>query len=657
MAQAPLPVPPARAPSKRRRGTLLLLALSGSIAVLGAVAWWALSSGPRDPSPVARTGLGGVVAGPPPPSDGADPPAPAPLDAEGLPSVLPLRNVAARVPDDEREHWSKPRSGATEPWLRVRIVDATTGAPLESAIVRAAASAEALAAQDERVASARADEKGVAQLWDPPSGLGRDLPWLMATAPRHAPALLPVTAAVPSGTHAFDVRGRTIDLPLVVARPLTIRVTGLDERGRSVAIRGARVVARAPWAEEADAFAGDRADAQLRRLLTFEGTTDVQGDASFVPLARQPWRIHVAATGFDSEDLVLTAAQAQVGRVEVALRELWVAAVALPANGLSGCPSLQWDGTPWWYAPAAIQWIPDHLTPEERALATARLARRPDVEESLEPGTELRCRFATLHSDALAYGRPTVAPAQVQTLAGEEPLDVTLSFVPYERFSRDDVFAAHAPPIGGLGRVRFTWTGEPTPPARFVGSLQRYEASDEEILVRDCAYSPHEFTLELPAGHYFLNGSIGGHWLLVDFEVSEGELLGAELSRTSLVSPTGFLSDTVDRTVLAIHDSLGRQRLHYELTMVPSYVPHPRIRFLDLGGSKILTRRSRREPVDPFAIEEKLAMVIERLGIVRTQDLTIEAFGCVPAFFPRVRLDPGPIDLELALDEFATTSW
>jgi len=657
MAQAPPPVPSERAPPRRRRGALLLAALSGSIAVLCVVAGWALSSGPGDPSSGARAGRGKAVAGPPPPSDVAEPSTPAPLEAEGLHTVLPPRNVAARVPEDDHEHWSKPRSGATEPWLRLRIVDATTGAPLESAVVRAAASAEALAAQDERVTSARADEAGVAHLWDAPSDLGRDLPWLLATAGRHAPALLPVTAAVPSGTHAFDVRGRTIDLPLVVARPLTIRVTGLDGRGNSVAIRGARVVARAPWAEEADWFAGDRVDSQLRRLLTFEGTTDARGDASFVPLARQPWRIHVAAAGFDSEDVVLSAAQAQEGRVEVALRELWVAAVALPANGLSGCPSLQWDGTPWWYAPAAIQWIPDHLTPEERATATARLARRPDVAEGLVPGTELRCRFATLHSDALAYGRPTVAPGKVQTLAGEEPLDVSLSFVPCERFSRDDVFVTHAPPIDGIGRIRLTWTGEPKEPARFVGSLARNDARDDEILVRGVALSPGGFDLEVPPGRYTLLGSIGGHGVVVAFDVSGGDHSRIEPSRTSLASATGYLSETADRTLLAVHDSLGRRRLHYELTMVPSDMPGPRHRFPTLGGSKILTRRSRREPSDPFVQEDALASVIERLGITRPHDLAIEAFGCVPAFFPRVLLDPGPTDLELALDETATTSW
>jgi hypothetical protein len=245
----------------------------------------------------------------------------------------------------------------------------------------------------------------------------------------------------------------------------------------------------------------------------------------------------------------------------------------------------------------------------------------------------------------------------VQTLAGEEPLDVTLSFVPFERFTRADVFVTHAPPIEGIGRIRLAWTGEPKAPARFVGSMRRNGDPDDDILVRGSACSPGELDLEAPPGRYTLLGSIGGHRLLVAFEVSEGGHLRIEPSRTSLASATGYLSESADRTLLAVHDSLGRRRLHYELTMVPSVVPDARTRILTYGGSKILTRRSRHEPSDPFVQEDTLASVIGRLGIVRTQDLTIEAFGCFPAFFPRVRLDPAPVELELELDEFATTSW
>lgn len=653
MAGASTPALPERVPWRRRRGAVPLLALAGAFVVLSSVAWYALAPGPAEPASAARDVRGTGGAGHPAPPDVDGPPLPL-LGAGETATVAPPRSVAAPVREEDGERWSRPRSGATEPWLDVQLVDATTGAPLESAIVRAAASAEALAAQDERVASARADAAGIAKLWDPPAGLDRNLPWLLASAARHAPALLPVTSAVPTGTHAYCVRGRTIALPLAVARPLTVRVR---RRSDLAAIAGARVVARAPWAEEADWFAGDRADSQLRRLLTVEGTTDAKGEFAFVPLARQPWRIHVAASGFDSEDLVLSAAQAQEGSFEVALRELFVAAVALPANGLSGCPSLQWDGTPAWYAPAAIQWIPDHLTPEERAAATASLARRPGVAEGLEPGMELRCRFATLHSEELAAGRPASAPAKVETLPGEEPVDVTLTFVPFERLGRDDVFVAQAPPIGGLGRFRLVWKDQPAAPARFVGELEREGARGDPIVVRGFAWTPGECHLVLPPGRYRLDGSIGGHSLTVTLDVREGDAVALELSRTSPASGTGYLGPSADRNTLAVRDPLGRPRLHYELTTVPSDVPRRRTWAPTLGVSHLLTRRIRYEPADPFDLAESFARRIFQLDIVRTQDLTIEAFGCVPASFPRVRLDAGPVELELALDETALTSW
>jgi hypothetical protein len=661
MAEASTPVLPERVPWRRRRGAVPLLALAGAFVVLSSVVWYALSPGPLDPATVARDVRGTGAAGRPVPPEVAGPPPPPPLGAGETATVAPPRSVAAPVREEEGERWSKPRPGAAEPWLNVEVVDATSGAPLESAIVRAAVSAEALAAQDDGVTSARTGATGIAKLWDPPRGLGGDLPWLLATAERHAPSLLPVTGAVPTGTHAFCVRGRTIVLPLPAARPLAVHVVRRDARGSAVPVAGARVVARAPWAEEADWFAGARTDAQLRRLLTCVATTDAKGDAAFVPLARQPWRLHVAATGFDSEDLVLSAAQALEGDVQVELRELYVAAVALPSSGLANCPSLEWDGTPAWFAPDAIEWIPDHLTREERAAATANLARRPDVAEALEPEYELRCRFATLHSEELARGRPVAIPARVQTLPGEEDVDVTLTFVPFEGFNRHHVFIASAPPVGATCRVRLTWSDEPATPARFAGSLERNGASGDPIFVREIAFSPHELNLDLPPGQYHLDGVLGGHFLIVGFDVSEGDRVVVELLPDLPRAGYGYLSSRVDPDLVAVHDPLGRARLHFELTLLPSDRSNARRQSFSGSGSKILTFRSRYEPGDPFSILNMVIACSDLSWLLRTvepQDLTLEAFGCIPTSFPRVRfrLD-APVELEAPLDEFATTSW
>src|SRR5262249_40259338 len=125
MAESPSPVPHPASSGRRRRGALLLIGLSAAIVVLSVVAWYALTSGSRDPPPVARVVQEPGAAGRPSSPTVADPKSP-PLEAGGVPDVLPPRSVESPLREDDQEHWSTPRPGATEPWLEVQVVDAAT---------------------------------------------------------------------------------------------------------------------------------------------------------------------------------------------------------------------------------------------------------------------------------------------------------------------------------------------------------------------------------------------------------------------------------------------------------------------------------------------------------------------------------------------------
>lgn len=630
----------------RRRGAPLLLALAAALTGVALVAWFELR-GARGPEPLVPAAIRTPVSAGtlPAPATAMVPEAPLPADAATREEVGPRTSTT-------------PADGG-DPWLRFHVTDAKTGAPLAHVPVRAAATAQALAAEGASIAFGVTDRNGLAALAEPPRGLDRNLPWILATAGGHAAALLPLTGAVPSGTHAFCARGRTIELPLQSAQRLGVNVFRRGESGRRVAIAGAHVVARAPWAEEAEWFAGGGGDAAFARLLTFDGVTDDEGRASFVPLARQPLRLHVGANGFDSSDLVVTAAQAAAGVVDVELSELWAAALIVPDTRAFDDPRLSWDDTPAWHAPAAIHLLPDHLTPEERRAATASLAARDDVARRLPAGSSLRCRFATLGSVAFADPRPFDVPARIAVLPGDEPIDVTLDFVPFARLGARDLFDSGAPSPGEPALVRLVWDGAAATKATLRAWLIRDDAYDDPVFLR--ATVPADgLRLTLPEGSWRLEeATLGESAVFASFTVVAGERRESRLFFLFGAPDRASDSDSL-AAALAVHDPAGRPRLHYVLTTVPSEPPSWRGWRPGRSHSAILSRVQIMEPGDPPLSSWLASPLLAKGRFARAVDLdvTIEAFGCATTEFERVtfcgRESP---DLELPYEESPTTSW